>query len=154
MPKKFDSWSKKCHFRSFFGSFPVKFPPKKIFLEKFYCFKKFYCFVFEFQGGLSSYFWAIVLISAIISILDDFGSLLSARTVTVKGQTQALLRSRLVRVKITLWSEMFVWEYLNVWGFKKGWKYQLQLVFIVQEEFASYSRSLGSFQVRNVIQVL
>ena len=34
--------------------------------------------------GLSSYFWAIVLISALISILDDFGSLLPARTVTVK----------------------------------------------------------------------
>ena len=31
-----------------------------------------------------SYFWAILLISAIITILEDFGSLLPARTVTVK----------------------------------------------------------------------
>ena len=25
--KKFDSWSKKCHFRTIFGAYPVKFPP-------------------------------------------------------------------------------------------------------------------------------
>jgi len=31
VPKKFDSWSKKCHFRSIFGSFPVKFPSKNFF---------------------------------------------------------------------------------------------------------------------------
>ena len=36
------------------------------------------------EGGLLSYFWAIVLISAVISILGDFGSLLPTRTVTVK----------------------------------------------------------------------
>ena len=47
VPKKFASWSKKCHFRSISGSFPVKFPPKNFFLEKFYCTKR---FVFEFQG--------------------------------------------------------------------------------------------------------
>ena len=35
--------------------------------------------------GLWSYFWAIVIISAFISILDDFGNLLPARTVTVNG---------------------------------------------------------------------
>ena len=70
------------------------------------------------------------------------------------GQEQDFHRPRFVRVKITLWTVMYVWEYLNVWGFKKGWRFQLQLVFIVQEEFASYSRSQGSFQVRNVIKVL
>ena len=38
----------------------------------------------NFRGSLFSYFLAIVLISAVISILDDFGSLLPARTVTVR----------------------------------------------------------------------
>ena len=42
-------------------------------------------FVFEFQGESLVLFWAIVLISAVISILEDFGSLLPARTVTVKA---------------------------------------------------------------------
>ena len=40
----------------------------------------------NFRGYLFSYFWAIVLMSAVISILEDFGSPLPARTVTVKGQ--------------------------------------------------------------------
>ena len=64
-------------------SFPVnlRFISGEIFVEKFYRTKR---FVFEFQGGLLSYFWAIVPISTVISILDDFGSLLPARTVTVK----------------------------------------------------------------------
>ena len=44
VPKKFDSWSGKCHFRSIFGSFPVKFPPK------FYCTKR---FLAEFQRKVS-----------------------------------------------------------------------------------------------------
>ena len=44
VPKKFDLWSEKCRFRSFFGSFPVHF---KNFLEHFYRTKR---FVFEFQG--------------------------------------------------------------------------------------------------------
>ena len=46
VPKKLDSWSKKCHFRSIFGSFPVKFPRKKCF-GKFLLHQK---IVFEFQG--------------------------------------------------------------------------------------------------------
>ena len=62
----------------------VEISAEKNFLEKFYCTKR---FVFEFQGGLLSYFWAIVLISAVISILDDFGSLLPARTVTVNANS-------------------------------------------------------------------
>ena len=41
------SWSEKCHFQSFFGSFPVKFPPKEFFFGKFDSTKR---FVFEFQG--------------------------------------------------------------------------------------------------------
>ena len=36
------------------------------------------------MGILLSYFWAIVLISAVISIFKDFGSILPARTMTVK----------------------------------------------------------------------
>ena len=69
-------------------SFPVifQFIPGEISAEK-NCLEHFYGtkrFGFEFQGGLLSYFWAIRLISAVISILDDFGSLLSARTMTVK----------------------------------------------------------------------
>ena len=39
----------------------------------------------NFKGSVLSYFWAIVLISTVISILDNFGSLLPARTVTVKN---------------------------------------------------------------------
>ena len=66
----------KCHFRSIFGSFPVKFPPKNFIWKPKDS-------SLNFMGGLLSYFWAIVLISAVISILDDFGSLLPARTVTV-----------------------------------------------------------------------
>ena len=68
-------------------SFPVNFRfisgeiSAKNFLEKFYCTKR---FVLEFYWGPVSYFWAIVPISAVIGILDDFGSLLAARTVTVK----------------------------------------------------------------------
>ena len=38
----------------------------------------------NYRGSLLSHFWATVLISAVISIYEDFGSLLPARTVTVK----------------------------------------------------------------------
>ena len=38
----------------------------------------------NFRGSLFSYFWAIMLIFAVITIIEDFGSLLPARTVTVK----------------------------------------------------------------------
>ena len=38
----------------------------------------------NFRGSLLSYFWPILLISAVITILEDFGSPLPARTVTVK----------------------------------------------------------------------
>ena len=80
MPKKFDSWSKKGHFRSVSGSFPAIFlnifiAPKDLSLNFFL---------------LLSYFWAIVLISAFISILEDFGSLLPARTVTVNPESIAV----------------------------------------------------------------
>ena len=76
-----DSWSEKCHFRSISGKFS----------EKFYCTKR---FVFEFQGGLLSYFLAIVLISAVISILHNFGSLLPARTVTVEGFSMKMVEKQ------------------------------------------------------------
>ena len=39
----------------------------------------------NFRESLLSYFWAILLIYAVITILKDFDSLLPARTVTVKS---------------------------------------------------------------------
>ena len=55
VPKK-SIRGRKCHFRSIFGSFTVKFlPNKKIRL-------------WILGGGLSSYFWAIMLISAVTLI--------------------------------------------------------------------------------------
>ena len=74
VPKKFDWWSKKCHFRwnfrrKFFSN--IFIAPKDSSLN--------------FRGSLLSYFWAILLISAVITILEDFGSLLPVRTVTVKS---------------------------------------------------------------------
>ena len=77
--------------RLIFGLFPVKFPPY-FFLKNFYSTKR---FVLNFRGSLLDYFWAIVLISAVISILEDFGSLLPARTVTVELQQIEFLVSRL-----------------------------------------------------------
>ena len=44
------------------------------------------------RGSLLSYFWAILLISALITILENFGSLLPARTVTVKREFFKILR--------------------------------------------------------------
>ena len=60
-----------------------QFPLKKICLEYLLHLK---IRLWISEGGLWSYlyFWAIVLISAVIKILDDVGSLLPARTVTVK----------------------------------------------------------------------
>ena len=73
--EKFDSWSNVISGQFWFISGEISV--EKFFLEKVYYTKR---FVFEFQGD----FWVIVLISVVISILDDFGSLLPARTVTVK----------------------------------------------------------------------
>ena len=47
-------------------------------------------FVFEFQGSLLSNFCAIVLMSAVMSILEDFGILLPARSVAVKEEAFAM----------------------------------------------------------------
>ena len=72
MAKEFDSWSKKRYFRPIF--FWKKFiAPKDSSLN--------------FRESLLSYFWAILLISAVIIILEDVGSLPPARTVTVKKLT-------------------------------------------------------------------
>ena len=79
VPKKFDLWSKKCHFRFISG---------EISAEKFFFWKNFIApkdSSLNFRGSLLGYFWAIVRISAVISILEDFGSLLPARSVTVKA---------------------------------------------------------------------
>ena len=67
--------------RSIFGSFPVKFPPIKFFREIFIAPKD---SSLNFRGSLLSYFWAIMLISAVMSIFEDFGNLLQAHSVAVK----------------------------------------------------------------------
>ena len=80
VPEKFDYWSKM--------SFPVIlwFISGEISAEKnsehLYRTKR---LVLEFQGESLELFWATVLISAVISILEDFDSLLPARTVTVNS---------------------------------------------------------------------
>ena len=81
VPKKFDSRSKKCRFLTIFGSFPVKFSPKKFVWKNFIAPKD---SSMNFRGILWSYFWAIVLIFAVMSIFKDFGSLLPAHPVAVK----------------------------------------------------------------------
>ena len=89
VPKKFDTWTENV----VSGHFSVHFRRNFRFRWNFRR-KKFSWNIFiepkdsslNFRGGLSSYFWAIVLISAVISILEDFGSLLPARTVTVNFQ--------------------------------------------------------------------
>ena len=43
------------------------------------------------RGNLPIYFWAISLISAVITTLEDFDSILPARTVTVKESTCSCL---------------------------------------------------------------
>ena len=47
-------------------------------------------FSVNFRWSLLSFFRAIVLISAVISILEDFGSLLPARSVTVKDKQRII----------------------------------------------------------------
>ena len=61
--------------------FRWNFHRKKNF-EHFYSTKRFFI---DFQGSLLSYFWAILFIFAFITILEDFGGLLPARTVTVNS---------------------------------------------------------------------
>ena len=41
----------------------------------------------NFRRSLLGYFWAIVLIFAVISILEDIGTLMPGRTVTVKKKS-------------------------------------------------------------------
>ena len=55
----------KCHFRSIFGSFPVKFPPKNFLFGKILLLQKIRLWISE--RGLLRYLWAIVFISAVIS---------------------------------------------------------------------------------------
>ena len=69
---KIDSWSKNV--------ISCEIAVKQNF-EHFYSTKK---FVFDFQGESLQLFWAILLNAVFITILEDFGSLLPARIVTVK----------------------------------------------------------------------
>jgi len=144
VPKKIDSLSKKCHFRSIFGSFPVKFPPKQFFRVNFYSTKR---FVFEFQGGLWSYFWAIMLISAVMSILEDFGSLLPARTVTVKNLITWYIK---IRSKFRVWK----WSILKKISSDSSLQFKinlLQLVFKwIPTRWRSQAESLSqSYELTN-----
>ena len=54
---------------------------EKIFLENFYSTKR---FVLEFQGESLEQFLSYRAHSSVMSILEDFGSLLPARSVAVK----------------------------------------------------------------------
>jgi len=75
--KKFD---KKCHFRSIFGSFPVKFP-RIFFLENFHSTQR---FVFEFQGEALQQFLSCRAHFRRYEHLRGFCSLLPDRPVAVK----------------------------------------------------------------------
>ena len=64
---------------------PVKFQPNFFFWEIFIAPKD---LSLNFTGSLLSYFWAIMLISVVMSIFEDFGSLLPARSVAVNWKIQ------------------------------------------------------------------
>ena len=72
-------------------SFPVKFPWKNFF-GKILLHQKISLW------SLFGYFWAFGLISAVISIWDDFGSLLLARTVTLKKSETEYLMNELFEI--------------------------------------------------------
>ena len=72
----------------------------EIFLEHLYSTKR---FVYEFQGSLWSYYWAILLVSTVITILEHFGSLLPASSVTVKQK----------KWKIEKWKISISWQTQN-----------------------------------------
>ena len=67
----------------------------------------------NFRGSLFNYFWAIVLISAVISFLEDFCRLLPARTVTVKCNHFVCQCVR--KCWLLIWSPLY-WQYNNFIG--------------------------------------
>ena len=78
--KKFDSSSKNAISGQFLIHFRWNSRWKNVFLKIIITPKNSFL---NFRGSLLSNFWAIVLISAVISILENFGSLLPARAVDV-----------------------------------------------------------------------
>ena len=86
VPKKLDSWSKNVISGQFSVHFRWNFRRKNFVWRIFIAPKD---SSLNFRGSLLSFFWANVLISAVISIIEDFGSLLPARTVTVKHSFRA-----------------------------------------------------------------
>ena len=69
------------------------------------------CFYVKSDINLFGHFWAFVLISAVISILDYFGSLLPARTVTVNRLRENFLEPTLVNFEFCIvlaWIEFFL----------------------------------------------
>jgi len=74
VPKKIDSWCFPVRKISISGVLPAKFPSNffgKIFIAPKDSF-------LNFRGSLFSYFPAFVLIAGVISILEDFGSIMPA----------------------------------------------------------------------------
>ena len=71
----------KMSFSVIFRFNSVEISDEKNFFKHFYSIKR---FVFEFQGESLELFLSYLAHSAVIAILEDFGSLLPARTVTVK----------------------------------------------------------------------
>ena len=74
-------WLSTCQFVFISGPLPVKRPPKKKFRKIFIAPK---VSSWNFRGSLLSYFWAITFISAVIAILDPFGTLVPRISATVK----------------------------------------------------------------------
>ena len=80
VPKELDSWSKKCHFRSIFGSFPWNFHRKFFFWKNLIAPKH---SSLNFRGSLLNYRELSCVFPSLSEFQGIFGSLLPARAVTV-----------------------------------------------------------------------
>ena len=77
------------------------------------------------EGGLGSYFWAIVLIFPVISILGDFSSLLPARNVTVKILNKRRTQKyHFLNIVLPEWSL----SYLSNWNWLINWLINLMTI--------------------------
>ena len=81
VPKELDSWSKNV--------ISGEISAEKNFLKILIAPKD---SAFNFRGSLLNYFWAIVLISVVMNISEDFGSLLPARAVSAKDNVVRMAR--------------------------------------------------------------
>ena len=85
-------WSSTCQFVFISGPLPVKRLPKKK-IRKIFIAPK--VSSWNFRGSLLSYFWAITFISAVIAILDTFGTLVPRISATVKQIENLLFNGEL-----------------------------------------------------------